>query len=341
MPAKKPRRIQPNWRACAVRLSAAIPLSELHPSSLAHAGSRAAAGPWAMAVSGGADSVALALLLWGHFPADRRRMVLLHFNHRLRGRAADTDAVFCMRLARSLGIRSAVGEWKRRPADPGEAEARLARHEFFARDMKRLKSRTLWLAHQQDDVAESMLMRLARGSGTAGLAAPRAIQQVDGRWHVRPLLGLSKDRICSALTETGATWREDATNVTSRFFRNRVRSAVIPAWQRAAGRNAVAGAALARERLQEDDEALEQWLAQHRPLSGRILSVSRLKGLPMALWRRALHHWLAVVRPETDLSRRGFDALLAVLRSGRDSRFSLGAKGFAILKRGSLSFKKS
>ena len=89
--------------------------------------------------------------------------------------------------------------------------------------MKQRKIRLLWLGHQQDDIAETMLMRLARGSGSAGLAAPRPRQAMsDGRFHLRPLLTLKKAKIVAALRAAGASWREDATNARGDFFRNRI-----------------------------------------------------------------------------------------------------------------------
>jgi tRNA(Ile)-lysidine synthase len=295
---------------------------------------------WAVAFSGGADSLALLLILWAEGPGRwGRDFVVLHFNHRLRGRAADADEKFCRDVCRALGVTCVAGRWRAVQKDASEAAARTARHTFFAREMQRRRLRLLWLAHQQDDIAESMLMRLARGSGTAGLAAPRPVQPAgDGRLHLRPLLSLGKAELMTALKKSGARWREDASNALADHFRNRIRHTVIPQWQKAAGRDALAGAALARERLEEDDVALEAWVKRAdlfpRP---RILDVKACQQLPRALVRRALHRWLLAVRPQTDLSRQGFELLLAAVERGSDTRFSLGA-GFAVLRGGQLTF---
>ncbi len=202
--------------------------------------------------------------------------------------------------------------------------------------------RRLWLAHQQDDIAETMLMRLARGSGTAGLAAPRPVQVVaDGRVHLRPLLTVKKQELIAALRAAGIKWREDASNGGQDFFRNRIRRSVLPAWQKAAQRDALAGAALARELLEEDDTALETWLDQMAPLQRGVLDLQVLADVPRAIARRALHRWMLAVRPETDLSRQGFELLLAVVRRGTATRFSLGRSGFAVIRQGKLTFRKS
>jgi tRNA(Ile)-lysidine synthase len=207
--------------------------------------------------------------------------------------------------------------------------------------MKRRGCRLLWLAHQQDDIAETMLMRLARGSGTAGLAAPRPVQPTsDGRLHLRPMLSLQKKEIVAALRKAGAVWREDASNEGQDFFRNRIRRTVVPAWQRSAQRDARAGAARSRALLEEDDTALESWLDRLAPLRRGILDLQVLADAPRAVVRRALHRWMLAVRPETDLSRQGFELLLTAVSRGPTTRFSLGRSGFAVIRNGKLVFRK-
>src|SRR5581483_7295648 len=121
----------------------------------------------------------------------------------LRGRASREDARFCARVCAALGLRLVSEVWMQARPGAGEAEARAARLAFFAR-----QARVVWLGHQQDDVAETMLMRLARGSGLGGLAAPRPVQAMPGgRVHLRPLLTLSKQAIAAHLRAAGAAWR--------------------------------------------------------------------------------------------------------------------------------------
>lgn len=329
----------------ARRLAALIPREQLHPRVLAWAERRPGRERWAVALSGGADSVALLLLLRAHFP--RRRLVVLHFDHRLRGAQSAADARFCRQLARACGVGFVAGRWQRRPragrAIPGEAAARRARHDFFARAMARRRLRVLWLGHQQDDIAETMLMRLARGSGAGGLAAPRPVQaQSGGRVFVRPLLSLPKAQLQDALRKAGAAWCEDATNASADFFRNRIRRRVVPAWVAAARRDAPAGAAWSRELLEEDDAALEACVDRLRPIDAAArLDLARLAGEPRAIVRRALHRWLLKVRPESDLSRHGFAQLLDRLEAGGPVRFSLGARGFAVARGGKLLFERT
>lgn len=345
MSAKRNRRI--NWPAVAQALVREIDHRGLHPVPmrrfLAEHQKEARRGRkpsrWALAFSGGADSLALLLVLWAEGPGRwGRNFVVLHFDHRLRGRESTADARFCRAVCRALGVTCVVGTWTGARQGASEAEAREARHAFFAREMNRRKLRLLFLAHQQDDIAETMLMRLARGSGAGGLAAPRPVQEVaDGRVRLRPMLSMKKAAIMEALRKAGAVWREDATNQRDDHFRNRVRRSVLPAWQKAAGRDAVAGAARARELLEEDDVALEAWVDRLGALRRGVLDVQVLHGQPRAVVRRALHRWLLAVRPTTDLSRQGFEVLLGAVEKGRATRFSLGRTDFAVIRQGRLA----
>lgn len=344
--SRRPQK-RPDWPKIAAALAAEVPPAGLHPAPLQRARTeflretRRGARPsrWAVAFSGGADSLALLLLLWAAGPGRwGRNFVVLHFNHRLRGRESDADERFSRDVCAALGVTFVAGRWTQARKDASEAEAREARLGFFQREMKRRKLRLLWLAHQQDDVAESMLMRLARGSGAGGLAAPRPVQvQSDGRLHLRPLLHLRKSTLIAGLRRAGATWREDASNAGPAHFRNRVRRSVLPAWQKAAGRDAVAGAARARELLEEDDAALESWLDELRPLDARgTLDLRKLTGRPRALVRRALHRWVWAQPVEIRFSRQAFDTLLDALERGRDTRQSVALDAFAVLAGGRL-----
>jgi tRNA(Ile)-lysidine synthase len=335
-----------DWPRAAATLAATIPRERLHPAVVSWANDSAAASRagWAVAFSGGADSLALLLLLWAHWPERREKLVALHFDHRLRGRASTADAKFCASVCAALGVRYVGGAWTDARKGASEAEARAARFSFFQREISRRRIRALWLGHQQDDIAETLLMRLARGSGTGGLSAPRPVQELaaENRVHLRPLLTLKKHELIAALTAAGAGWREDASNETEDYFRNRIRHEGLPAWRvSATDRDALAGAALSRELLEEDDVALEAWLAGLAPLSadGQRLDVKVLHGKPRALVRRALHRWLLAQADTGDLSRQGFAALLAAVEKGSFTRFSLGRSGFAVIRKGGLVFE--
>ena len=335
MPEKATTRF--DWPNAAARLATLIPRERLDPVVRQWIESAPPRGVWSVAFSGGPDSLALLLLLWAHWPERQRRLQALHFDHRLRGRESRADAAFCRRVCAALGVKFVTGAWRALPRDFSEAAARAVRMAFLARH-----GRVVFLGHQQDDIAESMLMRLARGSGTGGLAAPRPVQKLPRRRvHLRPLLGVKKTEIVLALGRAGVAWREDSTNAGRTFLRNRIRHTVIKAWAEAAERDAVAGAARSRLLLEEDDDALEAWLDQLDTIGPRgRLNLPALAGKPRALLRRALHRWL-LAQPETfELSRQAFDAILASVELGRRTRHSVGRGGFAVLDGDELRFER-
>jgi tRNA(Ile)-lysidine synthase len=342
------RKTKPDWPAIAAAFAAQVPHTALHPGAMLTALGEAtrtrrgvASKRWGVAFSGGADSLALLLALWAEAPGRwGREFTVLHFNHRLRGRAANADEKFCAQVCRALGVKLVTGRWSAAKTGASEAAARAARFGFFTKEMNRRKLRLLWLGQQQDDIAETFFMRLARGSGSSGLAAPRPAQAMPGRrWHLRPLLSLTKAEIMVALRTAGAGWREDASNATGDFFRNRVRRDVLPAWLKAAERDALGGAALSRALLEEDDAALEAWLAEVAPLGAdRALNLGKLAGKPKALVRRALHRWLLAQRVKIKVSRQAFEALLHDVVRGRATRHSLGRGGFAVIGKDRLRF---
>jgi tRNA(Ile)-lysidine synthase len=336
------------WTSAAARAAKLLPLSGLHPAVVGWAGARPRAEGWAVALSGGSDSVALLLLLWAHWPERRARLTAFHFDHRLRGSESSADAAFCRKLCAALGVTLVCGRWKDRRRSRSEGDARGARFSFIESEMALRRLRVLWLGHQLDDIAETMLMRLARGSGAAGLAAPRAVHALAAaraggrpRIHVRPLLTLRKEEIAKALRVAGAPWREDSSNAGGAHFRNRLRRDVIPRWRRAAGRDALAGAALSRELLEEDEVAIEAWVDALEPIGeDGSLAVFRLAGRPRAVLRRALHRWLLTQPKAGDLSRQGFQSLLRAVELGVPARHSLGRHGFAVIRGGRLRFEK-
>lgn len=319
-------------------LAAALPEARLHPAAVAAADASAEKGEhWLIGFSGGADSLALLLLLWAHWPEQRERLVPAHFNHRLRGAESDADERFAREICAELGLPFRSGAWADAPEKSSEDAARQARYSFFDYTAGEVGANTLALGHQLDDVAETQLMRLARGASSAGLAAPRPVREWGkGRKILRPLLTVSGSELREALRQAGIAWRTDSSNEGSAYLRNRIRRDVVPAWLRAAGPGALAGAALSREWLEEDDAALETWLNQLGvPVEPEQLDLRPLAGMPRGLWRRAVRRW----KPAAELSRRAFDELLTLCIAGV-GRMSV-AEGFAVIENGWLLLKKT
>ncbi|MBR4651998.1 MAG: tRNA lysidine(34) synthetase TilS [Kiritimatiellae bacterium] len=185
-----------------------------------------------LAVSGGADSTALAVVMAALQKTHGFRAVVLHVDHGIRNDSGD-DARFVRSLARRLGLPFHGTRVKvvRRRGESLEMAARRERLAFFARMSARLKLDAIATGHHADDVAETFLMRLARGSGPDGLAGLKRISKVDGITFIRPLLCLRDAELKDFLYRQGMPWREDSTNADTSILRNKVRHVVLP-WLR-------------------------------------------------------------------------------------------------------------
>src|SRR5205823_5669367 len=115
-----------NWSEAAAKFARELSRNRLHEQVLRWAATRPSRETWAVAFSGGADSLALLLLLWAHWPERRARLLALHFDHRLRGRESRADVIFCRKVCAALGIKLMVGVWPGRHRDVSEGEARAA-----------------------------------------------------------------------------------------------------------------------------------------------------------------------------------------------------------------------
>ena len=200
-------------------------LETIRRHGLARPGDRVVVG-----LSGGADSVALLLILR---ELEREGALIVagaaHLNHQLRGAEADGDEAFCAALAAELGVpfqaaRADVAALARAQKRSVEDAARRARHEFFERAAGELSADVIAVAHTTEDQAETFLLRLLRGSGTRGLAA---IQPRAGR-VVRPLLEVARQDLRAFLASRGQAFRQDSSNADVRIPRNRIRHEVIP-----------------------------------------------------------------------------------------------------------------
>jgi tRNA(Ile)-lysidine synthase len=319
-----------------------------------------------VAVSGGADSTALLLALEelkrvGPLHVD---LTAAHLDHGLRGEGGAGDARWVEGLARGLGFgcvsgRADVSELAREARDNLEQAARRARYEFLAGAARSCGARAVLVAHTLDDQAETVLLRLLRGSGADGLGgmAPERTLEAGGEIYLRrPLLawarGAETEGYCR---ERGVEFRSDAMNEDERFARVRVRRTLLPLLETF---NPRAAEALARAAalLREDSAALERLAAalleEARADAGTdvgegkapgacALKVAALKRAAPALRRRALRLWLT--RARGDLRRLshahllGVERLLEGERGGRVAELPGGAR--VERRRGLLHFR--
>ena len=282
-----------------------------------------------VALSGGADSVALVHLLRDLEPSGQIVVAgLAHLNHQLRGAAADEDERFCRELAAGLGLpieveRADVRALAREQGRSIEDAARTARYEFLERAANALGAECIAVAHTRDDQAETFLLRLIRGAGPRGLAGilPRA-----GR-VVRPLLDVTRDEVRRFVADRQLAFREDASNADVTIPRNRTRHELIPYLRREFSAGIVD--VLAREAAiaRQDEERLHAE-AIDLVRSGVVRSgdpgqqgcvefdPAVVGALPLALASRVAREVLALAAPGRYLGAEHIDQLLD-LTTGR------------------------
>lgn len=230
------------------------------------------------AVSGGADSVAMLFALY--LLRDELGITLeaAHFNHHLRGAESDRDEAFVTDFCGRYDIPLHLGSGRIVPGKKGlEAAARDARYAF----LRRLPGKVA-TAHTADDNAETVLMRLIRGTGLKGLGA---IAPVSGN-VIRPMLTVTRDDVEAFLEEYALPHVEDSSNGTDDFLRNRIRHGILPlmrAENPRIGENLSAMALL----LRQDEACLQAMIPEEQ-----VPDVSRLKAMESALRRRALERFL-------------------------------------------------
>ncbi len=245
-----------------------------------------------VAVSGGADSLCLLHVLLELRAEFGLNLAIIHIDHNLRGEQSQADAQFVLETAQQLSL-----PFHLRTLAPGRAggnleqEGRRARYRFFRELIHSGAVQKVALGHTQSDQAETVLFRLLRGSGSAGLAG---IRPVTNFGIVRPLLSVTRAEVEDWLKERDVSWREDATNAELRFDRNRIRHLLLPELE------AEWNSSIADTLAQTADWAYEEEQYWHieipRVLADRVrfekstavMDVEWLNALPVAVARRVL-----------------------------------------------------
>jgi len=279
-------------------------------------------GPLGVAVSGGGDSVALMLMAaaWGRSRAVAVRVASV--DHGLRPDAAAEAAAVAARAAR-LGLPADVltlRDWRGR--GNLQAEARGARTRALAGWARRTGLAAVALGHTRDDQAETVLMRLARGSGVDGLAAMTPRTRRGGVWWLRPLLGEDRAALRRWLRARGETWVEDPSNTDPRFARTRARAALAALAPLGLTPQGLAETAdrmgRARTALEAATAALWRDAASVGPCGDVRLSLPPLRAAPREIALRAVTAALRLVGGGTYRPRAAAsDALLDAALAGR------------------------
>lgn len=255
------------------------------------------------AVSGGADSVALLFGMYLLREKLQLRLSAAHFNHHLRGAESDEDEAFVREFCARYEIPLTVGGAFVKPGRKGlEAAAREARYDFLRGLPGKIAT-----AHTADDNAETVLMHLLRGTGLKGLGG---IAPVNGPL-IRPMLNITRQEVEAFLLEYALPHREDSSNASDDFLRNRIRHHVMPLL-RSENPGVSLSLSATAQRLRQDEEYLRSRLEPELPV------VSRLRSMPQSLQSRYLERFLkenGVPEPE----QAHIDAARGLLYSDKPS----------------------
>jgi len=212
-------------------------------------------------VSGGVDSMVLLHVLSSLSGEHHLELHVVHVHHGIRGESADMDAVFVEEQSKNLGLPFTCVMAKLDPKETSksgtESAARDVRYGSLSSIAESIDAKYIAIAHNADDVAETFLMNLARGSGVSGLRAHRESRECGSSTIIRPLHSVTRSDIETYAQKNEIQWREDETNIDGRFLRNRVRHEVMPVLKQVFGENFVMAVHRSSQLMNESWEAME------------------------------------------------------------------------------------
>ena len=290
-----------------------------------------------LAVSGGPDSLALMLLASEWAASAGRELIVYTLDHRLRPEAAD-EAAMVAREAERLGLCCRVLSWTEAKPEAGiQAAARVARYRIIGAAMQADGTEILVTAHHRDDQAETLLMRLAHGSGISGLAGMSLFGEVEGVPVCRPLLGLDGCSLRAIVAEAGFAPAIDPSNFDEKYERVRWRR-LMPALD-ALGLTAERTETLSR-RVARADAALDLWAGEAFRTSAAIdafgivrLDRAKLADLPEEIALRVVMQCLDYAGGGTAMRLARAEALLDALRDAPDG-FAATQAGAQVVRKG-------
>ena len=266
-----------------------------------------------VAVSGGADSLALLYGLYALRPQLNCQFHVAHLNHCLRS-DADADADFVQQHAARLELpctvrRTEVTRLAKQRKLSVEAAGRSARYQFYEELCTEVGAAKVALGHHRDDTAETVLMNLIRGCGTAGLKGIAPVRDIK---VIRPLVGFTREQIEAYLTSIGVIPQYDSTNTDKRYLRNRIRHELIPLLESNYNPNISIGLNRNADVLEAESEYLDAIaqaafkgcrIADTDKVAGRnsiVLNRTKFREYHIALQRRVLRQSISEILGDTD-----------------------------------------
>lgn len=253
-----------------------------------------APGKYVIAVSGGVDSVALLNMLVGTKGVD---LIVAHYDHGIRSNSS-RDRYFAQWLAESYGLAFECEEGKLGP-DTSEAFAREKRYEFLRRIKDKRGAKAIVTAHHEDDVLETIVLNMLRGTSRKGLSS------LDSRDDVlRPLLHMSKQEILDYALKNNLVWYEDETNSDERYLRNWVRRNIVPRLSHDKRKSLLDS----YNKSRQDNKIIDGLLDEFIDSGGRTLNKYQLVMLPHEVGLDLVAHWLR--KNDVEIDRKMVERVL-------------------------------
>jgi tRNA(Ile)-lysidine synthase len=258
--------------------------------------------PALVAISGGRDSV---VMLHWLISQGRKNLILCHLNHSLRGRESGQDAALVRRLAKQHSLvceiqKRDVAAYAKQHQLSLETAGRQLRHEFLFAVAEKHGAHSVFIAHHADDQAETILANLCRGSSVSGLSGmQRETQLTRGSQQLtlqRPLLEWRRSEVDDYVNRHRLTYREDSSNGSLKYRRNRLRHQILPLLNEIFGRDVAPIIARLGRQARRDDTALSKMATQfaktHFSSDGSLLLTPALRLESVAIQSRLLQIWL-------------------------------------------------
>ncbi len=279
-----------------------------------------------IACSGGADSTFALLLVYAAFPDLRDRMFVLHYNHNLRESSSE-DERFVVKMAKILNLPHEIGK-SEEEARSDEGSLRERRLGFIFNLSAKRKFSCLVQGHNQDDVAETILWRLSRGAGPQGLCSPRPVHRHGSLCIARPFITVDRAKIRSMLAEANMIWREDESNDSPEYLRNRIRKNSLERLKEDVDRDLLPGVSRSRDLLEEQEDAIDEWagMAMDRCICEGSIDLHFLSKYPLAIKRRVVLNWLADTELVFGITSTQLDQILHSIERGEEIGVSLSSR---------------
>jgi len=288
-------------------------------------------------VSGGPDSVCLLDILAQLKHKYDFELHICHVNYGLRGKDSDLDEKLVFDLAKKYDIEVSLLQAKKKVTGNLEMALRSLRYAFFEKERQRLKFDLIAVAHNQDDQAETVIMRLIRGSGLQGLAAMKAKNGA----VIRPLLGTSRQEILQYLASNKLKFRIDKSNENVALMRNRIRHSLLPYLEKNFNPSIKKTLAQAAFSLADDYDYIQTRAKKEFSFDNDKKALSfratKLLSKNISLQRAMLRQMLLAIKSDLlDVDSAHIEEVLKMLKSSKSKNQQTFFKGLNIQKKGDI-----